>query len=73
MERAFCRLQQAFITAPVLVYYNLGKSIQLETDVSSFAIAGILSQPMDQNCRKAPKGVPTPDKKVARNWHPAAF
>jgi hypothetical protein len=73
MERIFRRLQQAFTTTPVLVHFDPDKPIRLETDLSGFAIAGIMFQPVDQNYRKAPKGAPTPVKKVVRDWHPVAF
>ncbi len=73
MERAFNRLQQAFTTAPVMVHFDPDKLIRLETDSSGFTIAGILSQPVDPNCRKAPEEAPTPVKKVAREWHPVAL
>ncbi len=51
---AFQRLQQALTTAPLLVHFDLHKHIWLETDSSSFAIAEILSIPVDQARPKAP-------------------
>jgi hypothetical protein len=73
MERAFWRLQQAFTTAPVLVHFDPNEPFWLETDSSGFAIAGILSQPVDQACLKAPETAPTPGKKVAQGQYPVAF
>jgi hypothetical protein len=57
----------------VLVHFDLDKSFWLETDSSSFAIAGILSQLVDQARSKAPKKALTLGKKVKQDWHPVAF
>jgi alpha-D-ribose 1-methylphosphonate 5-triphosphate synthase subunit PhnH len=73
MECVFWRLQQAFTTALTLVHFDLDKPIWLDTDLSSFAIAGILSLLVEQAYPKAPKKAPTPGKKVALDWHPVAF
>jgi hypothetical protein len=73
MECAFCSLQQAFTTAPVLVHFDPDKPMWLETNLFGFAIAGILPQPVDQAVPKVPKMAPTPGKKVAQDWHPLAF
>ncbi len=73
MESAFHRLQEAFTTTPVLVHFDLDKPIWLETDSSGFAIAGILSQPVDRAVPKVSEKVLTPGKKVAQDWHPVAF
>ena len=43
-QEAFEMLIDAFITAPVLRHYSHGRKIRLETDASSMAYAGILSQ-----------------------------
>ena len=41
---AFENLKKAVMTVLVLIYYNPQKEIQVETDTSDVAIAGILSQ-----------------------------
>ncbi len=50
MVEAFRRLQQAFTKAPVLINCDPNKPICLETDLSGFAIAGIILQ-MANNSR----------------------
>jgi hypothetical protein len=47
------------------VHFDLDKPIQLETNSSRFAIAGILFQLVDQACLKALAMALTPGKKVA--------
>jgi hypothetical protein len=42
-ELPFCQLQQAFTEAPILQHSKLPKVIILQTDASSFTIAGILN------------------------------
>ena len=56
---AFYKLKNAFTTAPMLRHYDPDKAIQVETDASGFAIAGVLRQPGDN---------PT-----QAHWHPVAF
>ena len=56
---AFQRLKDAFLTAPLLRHYDPTRPIQVETDASGFALAGVLRQPGD-------------DPKQA-HWHPVAF
>ena len=41
-EKAFEKLKRAFIAAPVLKYFNPELPIRVETDVSGYAIGGIL-------------------------------
>ena len=41
---AFTQLRQAFVKAPVLHHFNLKSHIRIETDTSSYAIGGVLSQ-----------------------------
>ncbi len=41
---AFFNLQKAFIKASILYHLDLASHIQIETDVSGYAIGGILSQ-----------------------------
>jgi RNase H-like domain found in reverse transcriptase len=41
---AFLTLKQAFISAPVLTHYKPGCPLVIETDVSNYALAAILSQ-----------------------------
>jgi hypothetical protein len=69
----FCRLQQAFTIAPMLLHFDPDKPIRLETDSFGFMIVGILSQPVDQAVPKVPETAPTPGKKVLQDWHSAAF
>ena len=57
----FKELKVAFTTAPVLRHYNANLPVRLETDTSSFAILGILSQ---QNNEESPEKC---------HWHPMAF
>ena len=40
----FTKLRQAFIKTPILHYYDLERYIQIETDVSGYAISGVLGQ-----------------------------
>jgi len=42
-QGAFRKLCDAFTKAPVLVHFDPKQPIQLETDASGYAIAGILS------------------------------
>jgi transposase InsO family protein len=58
-RESFECLKKAFTTAPVLQHYDPRQPIQVETDASGFAIAGILRQP-----GKDPKQA---------HWHPVAF
>ena len=41
---AFTELRQAFLKAPILHHFNPERHIWIETDVSGYAISGILSQ-----------------------------
>ncbi len=43
-RKAFTKLRQAFIEAPILNHFDPERHIQIETDVSGYAIGGILSQ-----------------------------
>ncbi len=43
-RKAFTKLKQVFVEAPVLNHYDPEHYIQIEMDVSSYAIGGILSQ-----------------------------
>ena len=55
---AFTKLRQAFLKAPILHHFDLERYIQIETDVSGYAIVGVLSQlTLDDSGR----------------WHPVAF
>ena len=40
----FTKLRQAFIKAPILHHFNLERHIWIATDVSGYAIGGVLSQ-----------------------------
>jgi len=44
MEEAFNTLKEAFITAPILVYYNPDLPLVLETDLSDFALGEVVLQ-----------------------------
>ena len=61
VRATFKELKVAFTTAPVLQYYNTDLPVRLETDASSFAILGILSQ---QNNEESLEKC---------HWHPMAF
>ena len=41
---AFTQLRQTFVKAPILHHFDLESHIRIETDVSGYAIGGILSQ-----------------------------
>ena len=43
-RETFNPLKQAFIEAPILLYFDLKYYIWIETDVSSYAISDVLSQ-----------------------------
>ncbi|RKK12564.1 hypothetical protein BFJ66_g18292, partial [Fusarium oxysporum f. sp. cepae] len=43
-EKAFVRLKEAFITAPILRPFDWTKDVILETDASDYVSAGVLSQ-----------------------------
>ena len=43
-KRAFTRLQNAFIGAPLLRHFDPNLPIRLKTDASKFVVAGILTQ-----------------------------
>ena len=61
VRTTFKELKVAFTTVPVLWHYNANLPVRLETDTSSFAILGILSQ---QNNEESPEKC---------HWHPVAF
>ena len=44
VKNVFNYLQLAFIKVPILQYFDLKSYIQIETDVSGYAISGMLSQ-----------------------------
>ena len=55
---AFTKLRQAFLKAPILHHFDPERHIRIETDVSGYAIGGVLSQlTLDDSGR----------------WHPVAF
>ena len=41
---AFTKLRQAFVKAPILYHFDLERHIRIETNVSSYAIGGVVSQ-----------------------------
>jgi len=61
---AFENLKKAVMTVPVLIHYDPQKEIQVETDASDVAIAGILSQPIGNQEILNTQG---------QEWHPVAF
>ena len=65
---AFTQLKQAFVKAPILHHFDLESYIQIETDISGYAIGGILSQ-LSSGTRA--DGVVT--KADLGQWHPVAF
>ena len=65
---AFNCLWLAFTEAPILWHFDLKCHIQIETDVSGYAISGVLSQ---WASRTSSDGVVT--KTDLGQWHPIAF
>ena len=65
---AFNRLWLAFTEAPILWYFDPEYPIRIETDVSGYAIGGMLSQLASGT---SPDGVVT--KANLGQWHPVAF
>ncbi len=57
-KKAFTELRQAFVKAPILNHFDPGRNIRIETDASSYAIGGILSQLTSDDLGR---------------WHPVAF
>ena len=55
---AFAELRQAFIKAPILHHFDPERHIRIETDVSGYAIGGVLSQLTSDDLGQ---------------WHPVAF
>ncbi len=43
-RRAFTKLRQAFLEAPILNYFDPERHIRIETDALGYAISGVLSQ-----------------------------
>ena len=46
---AFTKLRQAFIKALILHHFDLERHIRVETDISAYAIGGVLSQLTSDN------------------------
>ena len=46
-RQAFLSLKAAFVSAPILRYFDPERAIRIETDASGFAISGVLSQQHD--------------------------
>ncbi len=57
-RKAFIELRKAFVEAPILNHFDPKRHIQIETDVSGYAIGGILNQLISDNSGR---------------WHPVAF
>ena len=58
VKLAFTKLRQAFSKAPILHHFDLERHIQIETDISGYAIGGVFSQLTLDNLGR---------------WHPVAF
>ena len=41
-KESFSHLKEAFTTAPILKHFNLALRVMVKTDISGFAITGIL-------------------------------
>ena len=65
---AFTQLKQTFVKAPILHYFDLESHIQIETDTSSYAIGGVLSQ-LSSGVRPDGVGI----KADLSQWHLVAF
>ena len=46
---AFTKLRQTFVKAPILHYFELEYYIWIKTDISGYAISGVLSQLSSDN------------------------
>ena len=57
-KKAFTKLRQAFIKAPILHHFDPERHIRVETDASGYAIGGVLSQLTSDDLGR---------------WHPVAF
>ena len=57
-RKAFTKLRQAFIIAPILQHFELKCYIWVKTDASGYAISGVLSQLISDDLGR---------------WHPIAF
>ena len=55
---AFTKLRQAFLKTPILYHFDSERHIRIETDVSGYAIGGVLNQLSSDNLGR---------------WHPVAF
>ncbi|KAL9567590.1 hypothetical protein ACKAV7_008354 [Fusarium commune] len=64
-EKAFLKLKEAFITAPILRLFDWTRDVILETDASDYVSAGVLSQ-YDDEGRLHPQGV-KPDALTRRS------
>jgi len=49
-QTAFEELKQRFTTAPILVHFDLTRSVMIESDVSDFALGAVLFQRDEENC-----------------------
>ena len=57
-RKAFTKLRQAFIKTPILHHFDLECHIRVETDISGYAICGVLNQLTSDDLGR---------------WHPVAF
>jgi hypothetical protein len=75
MCQSFAQLREAFTKVPVLAHFDPARPICLETDVSGFAIAGIISQQQDDVRKGADRAARATGKgRVNKgHWQPVAF
>ena len=57
-RKAFTKLRQAFIKAPIFYHFDPERHIRVETDISGYAIGGVFSQLTSDD---------------SGQWHPVAF
>ena len=70
-KKAFNHLKLAFIEAQILQHFDPESHVRIETNASSYAIGGILSQlNLDSN---APPNDLNLDKSDFSQWHPVAY
>ena len=68
-KKAFNHLWLAFIKAPILQHFDLESHIQIETDVSGYAIDGVLSQ-FNLDFDAPPNDL---NKSDFDQWHPVTY
>ena len=71
-REAFNQLRQAFTEAPILQHFDPECHIRIETDVSGYAIGGVLSQLISDQVTLNSKSNPI-EKSDFGQWHPVAY